>query len=356
MDLTYEYNRAQRVMSQGSKEALDDAVALYKTVLSNRDQAARLPITRTLFDRIAQKKPLTAIEHSDFPSFATNSTGHIPPVKCTRYDALVKIFDENTHEVSYSDSRRINFHDQNKLSNPEFTHDNYGIILHNRAVRPSIVDKVVDGLYPITMPYYPDEVYDVFGRTVNFKQDDNCKHPNLVEISFIKTPTGQLVKVDRFWMKENDGEYKEIDEEKFYRYRAFGEIDLNYKWIRKLSEVTEDNEHRTIEFVLAKDIEEVNGELFGIVIGRLVFVEPNTIMSISTLDAFSIDIDVDKPKAREKLCIRTIDKVEPYESVEEFIKTNPIKPQLELKTPKDLILGFIMALNNYCKKKVEETK
>ncbi len=356
MDLTDEYKHAQLVLSKGHKEALDDAIALYKTIMSNRDQAARLPITKTLFDRIAQQKPLTPIEDCDFPEFIPTLGGDcLPVVHCNRYESLVKVMDSNTKTVSYSDSRRINFHDQNKLSNPEFAHDTFEI-LHNRAVRPSIVDKVVDGLYPITMPYYPDGVYDVFGRTVNFKQDNNCKTPDLVEISFIKTPTGQLVKVDRFWMKDKDGEYKEIDDENFYRYRAIGGTDLNYKWIRKLSEVTEDNERRIVEFVLAKDIEEVKGELFGVVIGRLVFVEPNTIMSISTLDAFSIDIDVDKPKSREKLCIRTIDKVEPYESVEEFIKTNPIKPQLELKTPKDLILGFITALNNYCKKKVEEIK
>ena len=356
MNVTYEYNRAQRVMSQGHKEALDDAVAIYKTVFSNREQAKRLPITRMLFDRIAQQKPLTPIEESDFPEFMPILDGDcIPVVHCNRYESLVKVLDNETKTVSYSDSRRINFHDQNKLSNPEFAHDTFEI-LHNRAVRPSIVDKVVDGLYPITMPYYPDGVYDVFGRTVDFKQDNNCKTPDLVEISFIKTPTGQLVKVDGFWMRDNDGEYKEIDEENLYRYRAIGGIDLNYKWIRKLSEVTEDNEHRIVEFVLAKDIEEVKGDLFGVVIGRLVFVEPNTLMSISTLDAFSIDIDVDKPKAREKLCIRTINQVESYESVEELIKTNPIKPQLELKTPKDLILGFIVALNNYCKKKVEGTK
>jgi len=52
MDLTDEYNRAQRVMSKGHKEALDDAVAMFKAVFSKHQSKQHLVLVKGLLNRM----------------------------------------------------------------------------------------------------------------------------------------------------------------------------------------------------------------------------------------------------------------------------------------------------------------
>ena len=350
MNLTDEYERATRVLNGINKAALDDALSMFKIMTANANNKRYLGNVRNLFNRMVSDLPLTAITTVDLSGPLTAADGSTY-YRCERYPSLTATRANDKVEFSYSDTRRIEFYDQMLVNQEEKC---YIIdILKSRDNAPSIVVKIVDDLFPIEMPYMPSDKYQVFGATHSFKMSSG--EPDLVQIDFVKTPMGQLVKVDRYFRKITDGKYVDTDLENYNHYRSFGAVDLNYKWVQCLVDVDpNDSEHRHFKYFVAKDIEEKNGELVGTVLGRLSFIEPNMPLSVISghmLESF--EVFPDRCEAH-KLYIRDIDKVVSNEEVLKTLTTGGVINKLAVANVKDVVIAMITSLNEYCDRQLKK--
>lgn len=349
MDLTDEYNRAQRVISKGHKDALDDAVAMFKVVFSKHQSKQHLVLVKGLLNRMTSGLPLSPITMEDFDNTVASLSREEHKHTCSRYESLTATNTEDGTEVTYSDSRRVEFYDQSLINQEESS--SIVDILHSRAHYPSIALKLVDDLFPITLPYMPGDKYEVFGSSYSFRLAES--EPDLVEIDFIKTPNGQLVKVDQYYRKTRDGKYVGVDFENFKHYRMFGAVDLNYKWIRCLIKVEgPESERRRVNYFVAKDIvEEENGELSGVVIGRISYTDDNapyeTEKVIDTFEVYPLVNQYALSSTRELLHIREIDKIVPDDEIMQLIETSKMSPKLDEADVRPVLKTVFGAINKY---------
>lgn len=350
MKITDEYERACKCGNSVTKEALDDAVAMFKAVFSKHQSKQHLVLVKGLLNRMTSGLPLSPITMEDFDNTeASLSRGELKHT-CSRYESLTATKKSDGTEFTYSDSRRVEFHDQSLINQEESS--SIVDILHSRAHYPSIALKLVDDLFPITLPYMPGDKYEVFGSSYSFKLAEG--EPDLVEIDFIKTPNGQLVKVDQYYRKTRDGKYVEVDFENFKHYRTFGAVDLNYKWIRCLINVEgPEQERRRVNYFVAKDIvEEENGELSGVIVGRISYTDANapyeTEKVIDTFEVFPrVHHQYTLSSTREPLYIREIDKIVSDDEIMQLIETGKMCPKFEEADVRPVLKTMFGAMNKY---------
>ena len=349
MKITDEYERACKCGNSVTKEALDDAVAMFKAVFSKHQSKQHLVLVKGLLNRMTSGLPLSPITMEDFDNTeASLSRGELKHT-CSRYESLTATKKSDGTDFTYSDSRRVEFHDQSLINQEESS--SIVDILHSRANYPSIALKLVDDLFPITLPYMPGDKYEVFGSSYSFRLAEG--EPDLVEIDFIKTPNGQLVKVDQYYRKTRDGKYVEVDFENFKHYRMFGAVDLNYKWIRCLINVEgPEQERRRVNYFVAKDIvEEENGELSGVVVGRISYTDDNapyeTEKVIDTFEVFPLVNQYTVSSTHEPLYIREIDKIVPDDEIMQLIETAKMPPKFEEADVRPVLKTMFGAMNKY---------
>jgi hypothetical protein len=349
-NLTEEYERACKYGNSVTKEALDDAVSMFKVLFSKHQSKQHLVLVKGLLNRMTSGLPLSPITMEDFDNTVASEIRGELKHTCARYEALTATKKSEGTEFTYSDSKRVVFYDQSLINQEETS--SIVDILHSRANYPSIALKLVDDLFPITLPYMPGDTYEVFGSSYSFKLAKGGE-PDLVEIDFIKTPNGQLVKVDQYYRKTRDGKYVEVDLENFKHYRTFGAVDLNYKWIRCLINVEgPEQERRRVNYFAAKDIvEEGNGELSGVVVGHISYTEANapyeTEKVIDSFEVFPLVNQYTVSSTRQPLYIREIDKIVSDDEIMQLIETGKMCPKFEEADVRPVLKTMFGAMNKY---------
>ena len=351
MNITEEYEHAYHSGDGATRDALYDAMSIFKRMFDQKPSKQHIILVKGLLNRMTSELPLYPITMEDFNNTVASEIRDKLKHTCARYEALTATKNSDGTGFTYSDSKRVVFYDQSLINQEESS--SIVDILHSRANYPSIALKLVDDLFPITLPYMPGDKYEVFGSSYSFKLAEG--EPDLVEIDFIKTPNGQLVKVDQYYRKTRDGKYIEVDFENFKHYRMFGAVDLNYKWIRCLINVEgPENERRRVNYFVAKDIvEEDNGELSGVVVGRLSYTDDNapyeTEKVIDTFEVFPlVHHQYTLSSTREPLYIREIDKVVPDDEIMQLIETSKMSPKLEEADVRPVMKTMFGAINKYC--------
>ena len=348
-NLIEEYERACECGNKVTKEALDDAVSMFKIVFSKPKSKQHLVLVKGLLNRLTRGLPLTPITMDDFDNTVASEIRGELKHTCARYEGLTATKNSDGTGFTYSDSKRVVFYDQSLIKQDESS--SIIDILHSRANYPSIALKLVDDLFPITLPYTPGDKYEVFGSSYSFKLAEG--EPDLVEIDFVKTPNGQLVKVDQYYRKTRDGKYVEVYFENFKHYRMFGAVDLNYKWIRCLIKVEgPNNERRRVNYFVAKDIvEEENGELSGVVIGRISYTDDNAVYEtekvIDTFEVYPLVNQYTLSSTRELLYIREIDQLVPDDEIMQLIDTGKMSSKLEEADVRPVLKTVFGAINKY---------
>lgn len=182
------------------------ALKAYKSLCEDGHSGASFNFTRRILERLMEGQPLTPITDEDFfiecPEYHVMSNkwlaeyGLKSDIQCPRMSSL---FRKETLDgkVSYSDINRA------YCINIEKPSETYS----------SAKDRVVDELFPITMPYMPEKgKYKVYCQT--FLTDKKNGDFDTQAILYVITPDGKRVDVNRY-QTEKDGKMVDITKEEY---------------------------------------------------------------------------------------------------------------------------------------------
>ena len=156
-----------------------------------------IQFTKHILNRLIDGDPLTPIEDTDDAwNFCGVKHGNHTSYQCTRMPSLFKDeYDDGT--VKYSDIDRVITIDMDNGS--RWTN--------------SFCTKIVDEMFPITMPYIGGEQYKLYRQ--DFLFDKNNGDYDTMKISHVITPDGEKIDINRYFKEGPDG-YIEIDEDEYY--------------------------------------------------------------------------------------------------------------------------------------------
>lgn len=173
------------------KMCFESALEAYKVLCAQGHSGMSIHITQGILNRLIDGKPLTAIE--DTPDVWTesrtekNGTKHF---QCNRMPSLFKTVDKNGN-VIYDDIHRVVC---KSVDNDNICYSSL------------LVSDVIDGMYPLEMPYFPaDRSYVVL------VEEANC-YKHLISVT---TPECEVVSINRYF----DDKGEEISEEEFTNYK-----------------------------------------------------------------------------------------------------------------------------------------
>lgn len=170
------------------------ALKAYKSLCEDDHSGVSFNITKNILIRLMNGLPLKPITDDDFLDVKSDwddskylkENGLKSSLQCPRMSSLFR--DETLDgKITYSDSDRVIMHDAN---GDGWWHS-------------GVASRLVDEMFPITMPYYPSkEKYKVYGETFYMvdgedKSAENVGSYNLVKIYYIITPNNKRIEVDK---------------------------------------------------------------------------------------------------------------------------------------------------------------
>lgn len=176
------------------------ALEVYKKMLSQNHSGLSWNVTKNILDKLMNSQPLTPITEKDFeniePCSLQGDDGTIT-YQCPRMSSLFKdVFADGT--IIYKDIDRTVLVNTYKP---------------NSYWHSSLSDRVVDELFPITLPYCPkSKQYKVYAEEFLF--DEHGGDYDTVGILYVITPEGQRINVYRYY-KEGEHKFVQIDEKAY---------------------------------------------------------------------------------------------------------------------------------------------
>ena len=179
----------------------ESALKAYKSLAEDGHSGFSFSITKQIFDRLCEGKPLTPIE--DTPDIWNKIAEDYSGVKyqCKRMSSLFKTVHPDG-KITYND---INYYCCVNI-------DNTTIVYYN-----GLVEKVVNELFPITMPYIPEGKYKVFCE--DFLTDPKNGDFDTIGIFELVRPNGEKISINRFFKVGTSMKYNGWDEINLFEYR-----------------------------------------------------------------------------------------------------------------------------------------
>lgn len=176
----------------------ESALKAYKSLMEDGHSGMSFGITKQILNRLMDEKPLTPIEDTDDIWNECSWKGDdYRTYQCNRMSSLFKnVYEDGT--VKYSDNNRVTCVDMRN-------HTTYGF---------GLVDKIINEMFPITMPYIPNKGYMVY--CVDFLSDPKNGDFDTIGIRYAIGPDGEKIEIERFF-GDVDGEMVEIDTAEFQR-------------------------------------------------------------------------------------------------------------------------------------------
>ena len=179
------------------------ALKAYKSLAEDGHSGMSFSFTRDILERLMRHEPLTPITDDDFKgedSICSNedltSRGLKSEIQCPRMSSL---FRKETvdGDVTYNDLNRAYCIDIEKPSN----------------TFSSSADNIVDELFPIKMPYLPENgKYKVYVQS--FLTDKKNGDLDTRGIIYLITPDGKRIDINRYYTEKN-GELVEISKDEY---------------------------------------------------------------------------------------------------------------------------------------------
>lgn len=184
----------------------ESALRAYQCLCRDGHSGFSIQITKSILNRLVDGKCLTPIE--DTPDIWSDVTGECnwkegyQKYQCKRMSSLFKeVAPDGT--VTYSDVERVCGVD---INSP------------NVAFTNGFITRIVDKLFPITMPYLPSaKKFRVFRE--DFLVDPKNGDYDTMALLWIETPDGKKVEVNRYF-KESGDEFVPIDKVEYEERKA----------------------------------------------------------------------------------------------------------------------------------------
>lgn len=170
----------------------ESALKAFESLCNDEHSGFSIKMTQTILNRLIDGKPLTPIE--DTPDVWNHTSGlgeEIAIYQCKRMSALFKyVYPDGV--IKYSNNDYCYCIDINNLNN---------------TYNSGLVHKIIDELFPITMPYMP-------GKPIKVYCEDFLTDPK----------NGDFDTVGVFYaLKETDGQQERVEINRFFREPKEGE-------------------------------------------------------------------------------------------------------------------------------------
>lgn len=173
------------------------ALNAYKSLMNDEHSGMSFSITAGILKRLLDGFPLTPIKDEPEIWGMSYSDGTRETYQCTRMFSLFKTVDKKTGRITYSDVER------------SVCVDERGITYHN-----GFVDRKLDELYPITLPYMPRGRYYVYVSECDTEGKPGCF--DTMSIQRVKKPDGTVdvlgwhyKETPDGWLRISDAEYQD---------------------------------------------------------------------------------------------------------------------------------------------------
>lgn len=178
----------------------ESALKAFNSLMEDGHSGMSIGFTKQILNRLIDGKPLTPIEDTeDVWNECTRGCEGYKTYQCKRMSSLFKdVYPDGS--VKYSDIDRVKCVD--------FFN---GITYHN-----GFISRIVDEMYPMTMPYSANDVYKVY--CIDFLYDPKNGDFDTIAIKYIITPEDKVVGIHRYF-KESDSGFVEIDWEEYIARR-----------------------------------------------------------------------------------------------------------------------------------------
>lgn len=176
----------------------DSAIRAFESLLGDGHSGMSIGFTKDILNRLIDGKPLTPIEDTeDTWEYAYNNSDDSEVYRCKRMSSLHKKITQDGI-VTYSDVDR--YYCTSK--------DNPNVSWHN-----GFVAKIYDEMFPLTMPYMPNNKADVIVCDELLTDRKNGDYDTMA-ILYIQRANGEKVEVNRYF-KEGDTSFVEISLEEY---------------------------------------------------------------------------------------------------------------------------------------------
>lgn len=184
----------------------ESALKAFESLCDNGHSGFSIKMTQTILNRLLDGKPLTPIEDTDdIWNECVRPKGSTKTYQCKRMSSLFKkIYADGT--VKYND-----------VDSP------YCVDIHNPDITYSsgLVRRIIDKMFPITMPYMPGKPIKVYCE--DFLTDKKNGDFDTVGMLYaIKTEDGnqEKIEINRFFREpegDEEGSWTEISKEEYYK-------------------------------------------------------------------------------------------------------------------------------------------
>ena len=181
------------------------ALKAFKSLCEDKHSGMSIQFTKAILNSLIDGKCLTPIEDTDeiwndISDWGESKGDGIKCYQCKRMSSLFKYVNPNG-DVFYKDVDRATLIDEK------------GMAWHN-----GMATRLIDSMYPITMPYFPPhEPYKIHEET--FLVDPANGDYDTWGYLYLITPDGERVELNKFWAEKN-GESVEISKEEFEERKA----------------------------------------------------------------------------------------------------------------------------------------
>lgn len=172
------------------------ALKAYECLMEEGHSGFSFSCTKNILMRLCDGLPLLPITENDFN--LDDPDADRKHLQCKRYFSLFR--EVNDGKVCYNDIDRVISKDIEQPNGVGYTFGGDW--------------KIVNELFPITMPYMPVvEKYRVYTRT--FKVNGKFNPIDVRHVSYLTTPEGEKVVVDKFFKEKDGSGFKEITREEY---------------------------------------------------------------------------------------------------------------------------------------------
>lgn len=175
----------------------ESALKAFKCLMEDGHSGMSIGITRQILNRLLLSQPLTPIEDADDIWTRRTVEENVCTYQCKRMSSLFK-YKYYDGSVKYTDVDRIAC---------------YNVDSPNIPYHFGVITRLIDEMFPITMPYVPSEKpFKVY--TKEFLIDPKNGDFDMVAVFEVIKPDGERVEINRLFGETEDG-WAEIPFEEF---------------------------------------------------------------------------------------------------------------------------------------------